>query len=142
MSQWPLGVGGVAFDHVVGLRRSMAAKACNSSGTALVVASQRLKETKENVSQQLKAAEDRVKSLCRKRTDLSSRLSMECDSVEQQIHLLKQMLDEKKIDCVKQLKMKRSEELDSLSANIEQIEMVISKTVQVSIYETPITALL
>ena len=97
----------------------------------LVVVSQRLRETKDNVARQLKIAEDHVRRLQGLKSSLTSRLPEECGIIEQEIEGLKTQLEEKKGALLQQLKLQRGEEVQSVVQSLESIEIATAKTAKV-----------
>ncbi len=100
----------------------------NFAGTPLSIASQRLKQKKENVVEQLKCAEEFVSSLCFHRDKQLSRLDEECNSVESETNLVRRILEDKKVAILEELSTKRKERLEDVSAIIELVNVAISKT--------------
>lgn len=104
------------------------------TGTALYVASKRLKETKRNVTEQVKIAEDYVDKLHFLRSNLISRLNKECELVECQVELLMKKLEEKKVAVIEELRRKTNEDLETMSACIELAKTAILKTNEVGLW--------
>ena len=92
------------------------------------VLSERLKEKKENVTEQLRQAEKFVIKLCSQRDALIARQDEECSSVEDKIASLERLLGEKKIGIIEELKARRREELDRVSASVKLANEAISKS--------------
>lgn len=109
----------------------MAANEVKTS-SPLCVASQRLKQRKENVIEQLKCAEKFVSKLCFEKDAMISRLDEECNLVENEVSSLKRVLEEKKVAIIEELKEGRKEELDKVSASVELTNEAISKSNKVS----------
>lgn len=103
------------------------------TSSPLCVASQRLKLRKENVIEQLKCAENFVSKLCFEKDALISRLDEECNLVENEVSSLKRILEEKKVAIIEELKARKKEELDKVSASMDLANVAISKSNKVSL---------
>lgn len=100
----------------------------------LFIASQRLKESKENVTQLLKVAEGHLNCLCSERDDVVCKLEDECRLIEEKVESVKELLEEKKTVIIEQLKNKRNDQLFTISQCIESVRDIISKTTEVNNY--------
>ncbi len=98
----------------------------------LSIASQRLEEKKENVSEQLQVAENYLNNLCFQKKQLSSKLEEECNSIERDVSLLKLALDDKKNILIEELRSKREDEIEAASLRITFANEAISSTIKVS----------
>lgn len=94
----------------------------------LSVASERLKQKKENVIEQLKSAEEFVSDLCCQRETLVSNLDEECSSFESGVDVLKKILEDKRVALIKEMQARRREQLEGISAGIESAHVAISKS--------------
>lgn len=101
------------------------------AGSPLCVASQRLKQRKENVIEQLNIAEKFVSRLCFQRGELISRLDEECIAVDNEVDMLKRALEDKRVEVIKELQAIKKEKLEALSTNIELANVAISNSVKV-----------
>lgn len=101
------------------------------TGSPLSVASERLRERKENVVEQLESAEKFVDQLCGQRDCLVCNLDEECSSFENEVNVLKKVLEVKRVALIEELQARRKDELEALSSSIELASAAISKTNEV-----------
>ena len=101
----------------------------------LSVASRRLDEKKGNVIEQLQVVQEYMNRLCLQRNQLNSKLEEECDSIEYDVNLLKNALDDKKGALIEEVKARRGDEMRAVSLHIDFAKEALSNTAKVCIVQ-------
>lgn len=106
----------------------------SSITSPLYVASQRLRERKENVAEQLRYVNKFVNKLCQQRSFLMSKLDEECSSVEDEFELMRKTLENKRVAVLEELTSRAERQLEAISGCTEVAGIAISKTKEVREY--------
>lgn len=97
----------------------------------LLKLTQRLRDKKENVVEQVRLVEDYVNTSCAQKEKLTMKYDSECNKIRQEFDLAKEVLERRKSSILKQIEKQKEEQLELMSSQINLARVAVTRATQV-----------